>query len=103
MFLLLEPGTGPHPAADNRVQVHYEGRLVDGTVFDSSYDRGHPSAFELADVIPGWTEGLQLLNGGGRAKLTIPPHLAYGRKGKSPKIARCAVLIFEVELFGIYD
>jgi FKBP-type peptidyl-prolyl cis-trans isomerase FklB len=103
VLLVLRPGTGPKPTVDNRVQVHYQGRLADGTVFDSSYKRGHPAAFELTDVIPGWTEGLQLLAGGGKARLTIPARLAYGKKGKSPKIPPCAPLIFDVELLGIYD
>jgi len=103
VFRLLRPGYGPRPEAHNRVNVHYEGRLVDGTVFDSSIERGHPAAFELDRVIPGWTEGLQMLEGGGKAQLTIPPSLAYGRKGNPPKIPPCAVLVFEVELLGIYD
>lgn len=103
VFRVLEPGHGPRPQANNRVQVHYEGRLPDGTVFDSSYKRGHPSEFGLSDVIPGWTEGLQLLEGGGKAKLTIPARLAYGRRGKKPDIPGCATLVFEVELLGIYD
>lgn len=103
VFRLIRPGYGPKPEARNRVNVHYEGRLTDGTVFDSSIQRGHPAAFELTDVIPGWTEGLQLLEGGGKAELTIPASLAYGSEGKPPKIPPCAVLIFEVELLGIYD
>ena len=103
IFLLTKPGPGPRPAADNRVQVHYAGRFPDGRVFDSSYKRGHPSSFGLQDVIPGWREGLQLLEGGGKAKLTIPAHLAYGLAGKSPDIPPCATLIFDVELLGIYD
>jgi len=103
VFRLLRPGYGPKPEASNRVNVHYEGRLADGTVFDSSIERGQPAAFELTDVIPGWTEGLQMLQGGGKARLTIPASLAYGSKGKPPNIPPCSVLIFEVELLGIYD
>ena len=100
----LKAGLGPRPEARNRVQVHYEGRLSDGTVFDSSYRRGRPEEFELSGVIPGWTEGLQRLRGGGEAKLTIPPDLAYGSKGAGGgKIPPCSVLIFRVELLGIYD
>ncbi len=99
----LEAGYGPQPKAGNRVQVHYEGRLPDGTVFDSSYARGWPEEFKLSEVIPGWTEGLQRLRGGGKAKLTIPPGLAYGGKGSRGTIPPCAVLVFEVELLGIYD
>ena len=103
VFRGLHSGDGPRPTVDNRVQVHYEGRLVDGTVFDSSYKRGRPSTFNLTDVIPGWTEGLLLMNGGGKAKLTIPARLAYGRKGKKKTIPPCTTLVFEIELLGIYD
>lgn len=102
----LRAGYGPHPKTSNRVQVHYEGRLPDGTVFDSSYERGRPAEFKLSGVIPGWTEGLQRLRGGGEAKLTVPPDLAYGRKGAGGgriRIPACSVLIFRVELLGIYD
>ena len=100
----LKAGYGPQPKASNRVQVHYEGRLPDGTIFDSSYQRGTPAEFKLSGVIPGWTEGLQRLRGGGEAKLTVPPDLAYGRKGAGGgKIPPCSVLIFRVELLGIYD
>jgi FKBP-type peptidyl-prolyl cis-trans isomerase len=102
VFLELIKGGGPVPAPHNTVQVHYEGRLPNGTVFDSSKRRG-PAKFRLDEVIPGWTEGLQLLKGGGRAKLTIPAGLAYGSKGKRPTIPPCSVLIFDVELLGIYD
>ncbi|MBT3345206.1 MAG: FKBP-type peptidyl-prolyl cis-trans isomerase [Gemmatimonadetes bacterium] len=103
VFLLLQEGSGPRPVAGNRVQVHYEGRLLDGTIFDSSYERGNPSSFGLDEVIPGWTEGLQMLEGGGKARLTIPPGLAYGKRGKRGKIEPCATLVFDVELLGIYD
>ncbi len=103
VFRLLRQGEGPRPVLGNRVQVHYEGRLLDGTVFDSSYERGMPSSFGLSEVIPGWTQGLQMLNGGGKAKLTIPPDLAYGKRGKKGKIPSCATLVFEVELLGIYQ
>ena len=101
VFRLLQPGYGPRPEEDDRVQVHYEGRLADGAVFDSSIERGSPAAFNLSDVVPGWREGLQMLEGGGKAKLTIPAGLAYGEKGKPENIPPCAVLIFEVELLGI--
>ena len=104
VFRELKAGYGPRPEARNRVQVHYEGRLSDGTIFDSSYQRGTPAEFQLSGVIPGWTEGLQRLRGGGEAKLTVPPDLAYGRKGAGGgKIPPCSVLIFRVELLGIYD
>jgi FKBP-type peptidyl-prolyl cis-trans isomerase len=103
VFRQLRPGVGPTPEPGNRVQVHYEGRLADGTVFNSSYESGSPSSFALDRVIPGWAEGLQLLHGGGKAKLTIPPSLGYGKKGNPPDVPPCATLIFEVELLGIYD
>ena len=103
VFLNLRVGEGPRPVGDNRVQVHYEGRLTDGTVFDSSYKRGRPSTFNLTDVIPGWTEALLMMNGGGKAKLTLPARLAYGRKGQKKTIPPCTTLVFEVELIGIYD
>ena len=98
----LVPGYGPRPEAGDRVRVHYHGTLIDGTVFDSSVKRGRPSTFPLDRVIPGWTEGLQLLKGGGKARLVIPPHLAYGKKGKSPKVPPCATLVFEIELLTIF-
>ena len=103
VFRSLKAGPGPTPRAGDRVTVHYEGRLADGTVFDSSLERGHTASFNLADVIPGWTEGLQMVKGGGKAKLTIPPRLAYGDSRKPAKIPPCSVLIFEIELFGISD
>lgn len=103
VFLELRAGSGPKPAVGNHVQVHYEGRLADGTVFDSSYERGVTAEFPLDRVIPGWTEGLQLMAGGGKARLTIPADLAYGRNGRPGTIPPCAPLIFEVELLGIYD
>ena len=102
VFLELKKGSGPTPDADNRVQVHYEGRFADGRVFDGSIERGRPSSFPLSRVIAGWTEGLQMLQGGGMAKLTIPPRLAYG-DDDTPTIPPCSVLIFEIELLGIYD
>ena len=98
----LVPGYGPRPEAGDRVRVHYHGTLIDGTVFDSSVKRGRPSTFPLDRVIPGWTEGLQLLKGGGKARLVIPPHLAYGKKGKPPKVPPCATLVFEIELLTIF-
>ena len=103
VFLELTPGSGPKPEPANRVSVHYEGRLPDGTVFDSTNRQGLPRTFGLDQMIPGWTEGLLMMHGGGKAKLTIPAKLAYGRKGKKRKIPRCATLTFEIELLGIYD
>lgn len=103
VFLELQPGSGPTPDLENRVQVHYVGRFPDGTEFDSSYKRKRPSTFQLDEVIPGWTEALLLMRGGSKAKLTIPAGLAYGKKGKKKSVPPCSTLIFEVELLGIYD
>ena len=97
----LVAGYGPQPEAGDRVQVHYHGTFIDGKVFDSSVERGRPSTFPLNEVIPGWTEGLKMLKGGGKAQLVIPPHLAYGERGKPPKVPPCATLVFEVELLEI--
>lgn len=97
----LVSGYGPKPQAGDRVTVHYKGMLPDGTVFDSSMERGRPSKLPLKKVIPGWAEGLQMMKGGGKARLVIPPQLGYGKKGKPPNIPPCAILIFEIELLGI--
>lgn len=99
-YEILEPGDGESPTADSEVRVHYEGRLIDGTVFDSSYERGEPAEFGLGQVIPGWTEGLQLMREGGKARLFLPSELAYG-PGGTRGIPPNAVLIFEVELLEI--
>lgn len=98
----LVAGYGPRPEDGDRVQVHYHGTFMDGTVFDSSVERGRPSTFPLDRVVPGWTEGLKMLKGGGKARLVIPPHLGYGERGKPPNVPPCATLVFEVELLGIY-
>ena len=103
VFRQIKAGLGPRPEPRHRVRVLYEGRLPDGTVFDSSQKQGRPAEFKLSAVIPGWVEGLQMLSGGGKAKLTIPPDLAYKKKGKPGKIPPCSVLIFEIELLGISD
>ena len=83
IFKELTAGTGASPKATDRVKVHYHGSLIDGTVFDSSVERGEPVTFALNQVVKGWTEGLQMMKVGGKAKLTIPPELAYGPGGRS--------------------
>ena len=100
IFKELTAGTGASPKATDRVKVHYHGSLIDGTVFDSSVDRGEPVTFALDQVVEGWTEGLQMMKVGGKAKLTIPPELAYGPGGREG-IPPNATLIFEVELLAI--
>ncbi|NKB67885.1 MAG: FKBP-type peptidyl-prolyl cis-trans isomerase [Candidatus Latescibacteria bacterium] len=100
IFKEMQAGTGATPKATDKVKVHYHGSLIDGTVFDSSVDRGEPISFALNKVIGGWTEGLQLMKVGGKAKLTIPPELAYGPGGREG-IPPNATLVFEVELLGI--
>ena len=100
IFKELTAGTGASPKATDRVKVHYHGSLIDGTVFDSSVDRGEPVTFALDQVVKGWTEGLQMMKVGGKAKLTIPPELAYGPGGRAG-IPANATLIFEVELLSI--
>ncbi len=99
-YLVMNEGDGPTPAATDRVRVHYRGTLLDGTEFDSSYSRGEPATFMLNQVIPGWTEGLQLMPVGSKYQFFIPSDLAYGPNG-SRSIAPNATLIFEVELLGI--
>ena len=93
-------GTGGSPTAADTVQVHYHGTLRDGTVFDSSVDRGEPATFPLSGVIPCWTEGLQHISVGGKSRLVCPPDLAYGPQGP-PGIPGNAALVFEVELLDI--
>jgi FKBP-type peptidyl-prolyl cis-trans isomerase len=93
-------GTGANPAASDTVRVHYHGTLRDGTVFDSSVDRGEPISFPLMGVIPCWTEGVQKIRVGGKAKLGCPAEIAYGESGTGP-IPGGATLLFEVELLGI--
>ena len=98
----LKDGNGASPAATDVVRVHYRGTLADGgTEFDSSYKRGEPAEFPLNRVIPCWTEGLQKMKVGGKAKLTCPPAIAYGARGAGGVIPPNATLNFEVELLGI--
>lgn len=99
-YQILEEGTGATPTATSTVKVHYTGTLIDGTKFDSSVDRGEPIEFPLNGVIPGWTEGLQLMKEGGKAMLYVPYTLGYGERGGGP-IPPYSTLIFEVELIEI--
>ena len=101
IFTDVSPGKGPNPVADNTVKVNYKGTLRDGTVFDSSYDRKEPVTFQLKQVIPCWTEGLQKMKVGGKAKLVCPAAIAYADRGAPPLIKPGAVLNFEVELLEI--
>jgi FKBP-type peptidyl-prolyl cis-trans isomerase len=100
-YEVLEATLGQKPKATDSVRVHYEGTLIDGTVFDSSYKRGESIAFPLNGVIKGWTEGLQLMSVGSKYKFFIPYQLAYGERGAGASIPPYAALIFTVELLGI--
>ena len=100
-YEILEPSLGQKPKATDTVRVHYEGTLIDGTVFDSSYKRGESITFPLNGVIKGWTEGLQLMSIGSKYKFFIPYQLAYGEHGAGQSIPPYAALIFTVELLGI--
>ncbi len=99
-YEILEEGEGASPGATDIVKVHYEGTLLDGTVFDSSYERGEPIEFALNQVIPGWTEGVQLMKEGGKIKLYIPSELAYGTRATG-NITPNSTLTFIVELLGV--
>jgi FKBP-type peptidyl-prolyl cis-trans isomerase FkpA len=96
-----KPGTGATPAASDQVKVHYEGRLIDGKVFDSSIARGEPATFPLSGVIACWTEGVQTMKVGGKAQLVCPANLAYGANGSPPTIPPQSTLVFDVELIEI--
>lgn len=97
----LKAGTGPSPKTTDAVRVHYHGTLTDGTVFDSSRDRGQPAVFPLNGVIPCFGEGIQTMKVGGKSRLVCPPDLAYGDRGAPPRIKPGATLVFEIELLEI--
>jgi FKBP-type peptidyl-prolyl cis-trans isomerase FkpA len=101
LYTEIKAGDGESPKAADKVKVHYHGTLTDGKVFDSSVQRGEPVEFPLNQVIPCWTEGVQKMKVGGKAKLVCPSEIAYGDRGSPPVIAGGATLIFEVELLGI--
>jgi FKBP-type peptidyl-prolyl cis-trans isomerase FklB len=100
-YTIITQGTGPKPKSTDVVTVNYRGTTIDGKEFDSSYKRGQPASFPVTGVIPGWTEALQLLNVGSKAKLVIPASLAYGERGAGPDIGPNATLVFEIELISI--
>jgi FKBP-type peptidyl-prolyl cis-trans isomerase FklB len=100
-YKVITPGDGPSPLTTDKVKVHYKGSLADGTIFDSSYDRGQPTSFTVSGVIKGWTEALLLMQVGSKWELTIPSKLGYGTRGSSGKIPPNSTLLFEVELLAI--
>ncbi|WP_214286658.1 FKBP-type peptidyl-prolyl cis-trans isomerase [Acinetobacter pittii] len=100
-YQVLKEGTGKKPKAASRVKVNYEGRLLDGTVFDSSIARNQPVEFQLSQVIAGWTEGLQTMKEGGKTRFFIPANLAYGEVGAGDTIGPNSTLIFDIELLDI--
>ena len=100
-YMVLTEGTGKSPKATDSVKCHYEGFLINGTVFDSSIQRGEPATFPLGGVIAGWTEGLQLMKEGGKTRFFIPYNLAYGESGAAGSIPPYAALIFDVELIEV--
>lgn len=102
-YRVLQEGTGRSPQADDNVMVHYVGKLLAGTVFDSSVERGEPATFGVSQVIPGWTEALQLMKEGAKYELYIPYNLAYGERGAGGQIPPYATLIFDVELIKVND
>jgi FKBP-type peptidyl-prolyl cis-trans isomerase FkpA/FKBP-type peptidyl-prolyl cis-trans isomerase FklB len=97
----LSAGTGAAPTASDQVKVHYEGKLIDGTIFDSSIQRGEPMTFKLSAVVPCWTEALQHMKVSGKSRIICPSDVAYGDRGSPPKIPGGATLVFNVELLDI--
>lgn len=102
-YEVLESGDGATPGATSTVVTHYHGTFVDGTVFDSSVDRGQPAEFGVNQVIPGWTEALQLMSVGDKWRIACPPHLAYGEQGAGDSIPPNTALVFEIHLIDIKD
>tara|TARA_B110000037_G_scaffold163027_1_gene184153 strand:- start:376 stop:987 length:612 start_codon:yes stop_codon:yes gene_type:complete len=100
-YEVIKSGDGTKPTLNDQVTTHYHGTLIDGTVFDSSVERGQPASFPVSGVIKGWTEALQLMNVGSKWRLFVPYDLAYGEKGAGPQIGPFTTLIFEVELISI--
>jgi FKBP-type peptidyl-prolyl cis-trans isomerase FklB len=100
-YKVIKEGNGKTPKAADKVSTHYQGTLIDGSEFDSSYKRGEPATFPVNGVIPGWTEALQLMKVGSKWQLFVPSKLAYGERGAGPKIGPNAVLIFTIELLAI--
>jgi len=100
-YIVVKEGNGAKPGPEDTVTVHYTGKLIDGTVFDSSVERGEPATFPLNKVIPGWTEGLQLMSEGSEYRLFIPSELAYGSKGAGDQILPNSTLIFDVQLIKV--
>ncbi len=100
-YEILQEGNGNSPKATDKVRCHYEGRLIDGTVFDSSYQRGEPADFGLNQVIPGWTEGVQLMKEGAKYRFHIPYVLGYGERGAGSQIPPYSTLVFDVELIKV--
>jgi FKBP-type peptidyl-prolyl cis-trans isomerase FklB len=101
LYKVLQSGSGAHPSINSMVTVNYEGRLPNGKIFDSSYQRGTPASFGVSDVISGWTEALQLMTPGSTWELYIPANLAYGERGVPGVIAPNSVLVFKVELLQV--
>ncbi|MFV1994878.1 MAG: FKBP-type peptidyl-prolyl cis-trans isomerase [Verrucomicrobiales bacterium] len=100
-YQVLTAGEGPKPTLSDKISAHYHGTLIDGTVFDSSVDRGQPASFPVSGVIPGWTEALQLMPQGSKWRLFVPSSLAYGERGAGSSIGPHSTLIFDVELLEI--
>ena len=102
-YEVITAGDGATPKATDKVRTHYKGTLLNGEVFDSSYDRGEPAEFPVNGVIKGWTEALQMMKVGSKWKLYVPPELGYGERGAGGAIGPNAALVFEVELLGIVE